>query len=367
MKLECLKDKLKWAINLSEKSTGKNLALSALNCVLLEAGDRYLKISATNLDLGVEISLPVKTEKTGRVLVNPGILANFLANLDSEKIGLELINNNLSIATKKNTSVFRTYPVDDFPAIPRLVKPRQLTLPLSFLVSGLRAVWYSASLTDIKPEISSVYIYQTDDALVFVATDSFRLAEKKINLNKPSDVKLKLIVPIKNIAEIIRVFDGGGDEEVTVGWSEHQVSFEVDNIFVVSRLIDGIFPDYRQIIPPRGATEAVVLKDELLRALKLSQIFSDRLNQINLKVYPQEKLLEFNSQNNEIGENSTKLDGDLNGENIEVGFNARYLLDSFQSISADHVNLRFNGKNKPIVINGVGDDGFVYLVMPLNR
>ncbi len=367
MKLECLRDKLRWAIGVAEKTTGKNLSLAALNYVLLETKNRQLKISATNLDLGIELVVPAKIEKDGRTLINPVILSNFLNTVDSEKIIIELINNNLSISTPTNSSLFRTYPVEDFPGIPHHQPAETITLPLLVFLIGLRAVWYSASVSDIKPEISSVYIYQDGKELVFVATDSFRLAEKKVLLANPPKIGHKLIIPIKNIVEILKIFNEIDAEEIQLGITEHQVSFATDKVFLTSRLIDGVFPDYRQIISPTSITEAVLLKSELIRALKLSQIFSDRLNQINLKILPTEKLFEFSSKNTEVGETTTTIETAPTGESLEVSFNARYLLDSFQSLTSDQVTLRGNGRNKPIIVQGVGDNTFIYLMMPLNR
>lgn len=367
MKLECLKDKLRWAIGVAEKTTGKNLSLTALNYVLLETKNRQLKISSTNLDLGIELFVPAKIETDGRTLINPGVLGNFLNTIDSEKITIELIGNNLAISSPTNSSLFRTYPVDDFPGIPHHQPNETIALPLGVFLIGLRAVWYSSSISDIKPEISSVYIYQDGKELVFVATDSFRLAEKKVLLAKPPTINHKLIIPIKNIVEILKIFNEINSEEIQLGITEHQVSFATDTMFLTSRLIDGVFPDYRQIISPTSTTEAVLLKSELIRALKLSQIFSDRLNQINLKILPAEKLFEFNSKNTEVGETTTKIEATLTGESLEVSFNARYLLDSFQSLMADNVTLRGNGRNKPIIVQGVGDNTFTYLMMPLNR
>ena len=233
------------------------------------------------------------------------------------------------------------------------------------LINGIKSVSYSSSISDIKPEISSVFIYTKNNNLVFVSTDSFRLAEKKINLKELPEI-LGILIPFKNVSEILRIF-GDFKGNIEVCFSKNAISFSSDNIYLTSRVIDGIFPDYYQIIPKDAKTTVVVLKQDLLNALKLSNIFSDKFNQVSLKVLPKEKVFELSSANNDIGENKTYLDAALTGEDIELGFNYKYFLDCFQSITTDSVSIKFAGVSRPIVVSAVSDSSFTYLIMPMNR
>ena len=155
--------------------------------------------------------------------------------------------------------------------------------------------------------------------------------------------------------------------EIKILFNKNQISFSSNNVYLTSRVIDGIFPDYAQIIPKEFKTECVVLKQDLLNALKLSNIFSDKFNQVNLKIKPKEKVFELSSQNNEIGENKTYLDAAVSGEEVEVSFNYKYFIDCLQSINSDSVSIKFNQSVKPMVISGVSDNSFLYLIMPMNR
>ena len=154
---------------------------------------------------------------------------------------------------------------------------------------------------------------------------------------------------------------------IKVCFNKNQISFSSNNIYLTSRVIDGIFPDYRQIIPKETKTEAVVLKQDLLNALKLSNIFSDKFNQVNLKIVPKEKIFELSSANNDVGENKTYLDAAISGAAVELGFNYKYFLDCFQSINTDSVSIKLNESSRPIVISPVSDPSFTYLIMPMNR
>jgi len=191
------------------------------------------------------------------------------------------------------------------------------------------------------------------------------LAEKKIKVSKIEEVP-GILIPFKNVHEILKIF-GEFQGVIKVCFNKNQISFSSDNVYLTSRVIDGVFPDYRQIIPKDFKVQAVVLKQDLLNALKLSNVFSDKFNQINLSVKPKEKVFELSSENNEVGENKTYLDAAMKGEDITLSFNYRYFLDCFQSISADSISIKLNQSSKPMVISGSPDNSFTYLIMPMNK
>ncbi|MEK7060306.1 MAG: DNA polymerase III subunit beta, partial [Patescibacteria group bacterium] len=290
-----------------------------------------------------------------------GIFSNIFQN---ENIQLESEDGNLTIKTKKSRIKLKGQTYDDFPTIPT-VEGKIFEIESKKLVDGIKSVYYSSSVSDIKPEISSVYIYSNEDNLIFVSTDSFRLAEKKVKIKGTEDVP-GILIPFKNIPEILRIF-GEVQDVVRVCFNKNQISFSSDNIYLTSRIIDGVFPDYRQIIPKEFKVEAIVLRQDLLNALKLSNIFSDKFNQINLSIKAKEKIFELSSQNNDVGENKTYLDAALKGGDALLGFNYKYFLDCFQSINTDSISIRLNQSSKPMVISGSSDNSFTYLIMPMNR
>ena len=365
MKLECSILKLKSAILKVEKITGKNLTLPVLDSILFIANGNILKLRATNLSLGAEIEIPAKILKEGSVLIKGDVLSNVFGNLYQDGvIYLESINNNLSLKIKDNNILLKCQPFEDFPTIPNM-SGSNLKLPIKKFIDGIKSVYYSSSVSDIKPEISSVFIYPEEDNLVFVATDSFRLAEKKIKTRQLYEFN-GILMPFKNISEIIKIFSDL-DEDLTVCLSKNLISLSTSGIYLTSRIIDGNFPDYKQIIPKNPTTEVVVLKQDLLNSLKIANVFSDKLNQINFKIKTKEKLFEISSQNSDIGENKTKISAAISGEDVETSFNYKYFLDCFQSINQDSLVLYFNQANKPLTIKGVGDNTFTYLIMPMNK
>lgn len=365
MKIECGIEKLKNGISQAERITGKNLTLPVLNSILFIASGKSLKLRSTNLSLGIEIEIPAKVEKEGVLAITGSIVNGVFSNIfQNENILLEGVEGNLLVKTKKSKIKIKGQSHNDFPTIP-IVEGESFTLESKKLIDGIKSVYYSSSPSDIKPEISSVYIYSNEDNLVFVSTDSFRLAEKKIKVKGLREIP-GILIPFKNVNEILRVF-GDINGEVKICFNKNQISFSSDNIYLTSRVIDGVFPDYRQIIPKEYKTEAVVLKQDLLNALKLSNIFSDKFNQLNLLINSKEKVFELSSLNNDIGENKTYLDSALSGEEVELGFNYKYFLDCFQSVNTDSISIKLNQSSKPIVVSGAGDNSFTYLIMPMNR
>lgn len=365
MNIECVKDKLVKDLSKAEKITGKNITLPILNCVLLEANDSTLTIKSTNLDLGIEIKVPVKVNKPGKTAVPGSILNNFISNLNDKNLNIEVLDNTLNISSKHSSSQIKTYPIEDFPNIPKVSDEKFFSINTNDFIKGLKSVMYGASVSSIRPVLSSVLVYSEEEKLFFVATDSFRLAEKNIKIKKHIDIE-PILIPFKNIPEIIRVLeDIKGD--ITVFVNENQIAFVYEGMYLISRIIDGNFPDYRQIIPKETKTEVTVLKQDLINTLKISNIFSDKFNQVIFDISTNNKSFNISTKNLDVGQNTNSIDAVIKGNDLSISFNYKYIIDCFQSIESDSVVLQFSDTNKPMIIKGVSDNSFLYLVMPMNK
>lgn len=366
MKIECIKEKLLQAVSRAEKISSKNSALPILSCLLFEIENNNLKIKATNMDIGIESEIPVKVEEGGVVAVPGSVLNNLLLNTQIDKsVIFETVDNNLQVITEHTKSTIKTYPSDDFPTIPKVSDGVSFSFNACKLISGLKAVVFSSSLSAVKPELSAVYFYSDDDDFVFVATDSSRLAEKRIKNSKNSN-HFNVLIPLKNIQDIIKIFEGvSGDVDTCL--SKNQISFSYERNYLVSRVVDGVFPDYKQILPKDFKTEVIVLKQDLMSVLKISNIFSDKFNQVNIKVLPSKKVFEITTKNSNIGETVNSVPASLSGEDIVVNFNYKYIYDCLQVIESDSISLSFSGISKPLMIRGVSDKTFSYIVMPMNK
>jgi len=332
----------------------------------LIAENNSLTLRSTNLHIGVEINIPVKITTPGTIAVRLDVFAQIIGTLKNEhKIILETNETTLLINTEKSYMEIKLFPDIDFPTLPRIEDGVDFKIPSNVFIDGVRSVLYSASVSEIKPEISSVYIYTENNELVFVATDSFRLAEKRMVVEGVSDFP-GIIIPIKNIQDCIKVLSGV-DEVVNFSLGKNQLSIESSNIYFTSRIIDGNYPNYKQIIPQVFKTEAIVLKDELTQSLRLINVFSDNFNQIKIQISKEKGIVTLNSRNTDIGENNTTISSAVTGDDIEVFMNHKYLSDVLSVIGSDSLSFSFSEKNKPCVLRGVGDLDFLYLIMPMNR
>ncbi len=365
MKIECVKDYLQKFVSKAEKISGKNQPLPILSSILFSVKNNQLKIKSTNLDLGVEFSVPVKVIEDGDVAIPASLINNYLSNVQTKNIKIESEGGVVVVSSSQGRTTFKTLNSDDFPIIPQVSKDVILNIKNKDFISGIKSVWYAASISSIKPELSSVYIYPYDGKIVFVATDSFRLAEKKISFKGDQEIP-SILIPFKNIPEIVRCVDGI-EGLIDVAITKNQIAFFAENFYLTSRIVEGVFPDYKQIIPKSFTTEVFLMKEDILNVLHLSNIFSDKFNQISFSAHPKNKLFEVRSKNIDLGESVEKLDADISGEDIDVNFNYRYIIDAFQSINSDNVKFSFSGVQKPLVIKGVSDESFLYLVMPMNR
>lgn len=364
MKVECVKLNLKDALLTAERFTGKQLSLPVLRYVLFIAGEKMLKIRATNLDLGIEIEIPARVEKEGVIAIPADTLGNFLSNLPHEKnVTIEQVGEHLTISGASYSTLIKGFGYEDFPTLPFVTRGVELQIDSKTLLGAFRATQYAVATTDIKPEFASIYCYTDEQSLVMVATDSSRLAEKRIPLKKTPE-QLSLLIPGKNVLEIIRALENI-DGEIQIFATKNQISFHTEHMHITSRLIDGMFPDYKQIIPKQFQTEAIVLRQDIIDRLKLTTVFSGKLQQVRLKIYPNDKLFEVESRNDEIGETTHQIDATLKGDDVEFLLNQRFLMDVFSYIHTDSVSLSASGNARPLVIKGIGDHSFTYLVMPM--
>lgn len=366
MKFECTTKNLKDAIGKAQKIIVKSSNNPVLGSILLKTIDKSLFIRSTNLHIGIELEIPAIIEKQGDFLVSGEVFSQVLSSIsDDGMLSISIEDGNLKIKTKKSSiSINSSGDTGEFPTLPK-VSEKPFSIPLDSFLEGIKSVYYCASVSDIKPEISSVYIYSDGNELTFVSTDSFRLAEKKVFIEGIVDIT-GILLPYKNVLEIIKILS---DMEgvASIGFNENQINISLPGMFISSRIVNGTYPNYSMIIPKEFKTEVITLKQDLLNTLKLSTIFSDKFNQINLFVDSNSKHLIMKAKNAQKGENISEIDSTIKGQTIEINLNHRYFTEAFQSISTDSVIIQCNEENRPVVIQGVGDKSFLYLIMPMNR
>ena len=366
MNIICLQKNLKQALNITEKIIGRNLTLPILNNLLLSVDKNKLKISSTNLEIGINSSIIGKVKDIGSITIPARLLTDFVNNLPNEKIELRVKDNQLEIKCKNFKSYIKGLSSDDFPIIPKIINKALIKIKGSILKNGFSQVVEVASLSGSRPEISGIYINFNKNLIKIAATDSFRLAEKNIEINNNSK-ELKnqsIIIPQRTIQEVCRIL---GDEEmdVEIVLSNNQILFDLGYTQIISRLIEGQYPDYQQIIPDSFQTQLTINRNELISNIKIASLFSGKINNIKVFVNSKKSILEILSKDTDIGENKSKIDAKIEGKEVEVVFNYKYLLDGLNNIFSDKIIIGFNGSSKPVVLRPIGDISYTYIVMPI--
>lgn len=365
MKFETTLQTLLSAASTAARFSEKKSNLPVLGCVFITAEGSRLILRATNLECGVEVVISAKVLTDGIVAVPASVLAGFLGNTRGKSVSVSLVGEVLKITTESSSASIKTLPYEDFPVLPRVPAEHSFKIKSIDFVKAIKNVLYCASLSAIKPELQSVLVYGEAGKLTSAATDSFRLAEKTVPMRTGGSVP-ELLIPARNAAELIRILEGV-NAEVEIYYNDNQLSFQTDGTYYTSRLLDGSFPNYKQILPKNFTTEAVVLREDMAGALKSLSIFADKFAQVSLSLDTVKKSMFLSSRNPDIGEQISTIKAATSGESVSVSFNGRYLADSLQSISGDSVRLHSNGPGKAMLIKDAGDESFLYLAMPMNR
>jgi len=371
MKIICTQENLNKGIKITERIISHNTTLPILNNLLLETDGSRLKISSTNLELGITCWIRAKVDKPGKITIPAQILSNFVSSLPKEKIIIKLTKkNNLNLTCSNYKVDIKGLPAKDFPIIPLIKQDEAMVLNIPSFWRALSQVSCAMSTSQSRPEIASVLLSAKEKQLKIVATDSYRLAEKKIDLPQKINQEIKVIIPQQTVAELIRVLQEK-EGEVKVLLEENQIMFELSNINFISRLVEGKFPDYEQIIPDKLKTKAIFDVDQISKAVKVASLFSSQDNEIKFD-FKNTTTLEINAQSEEVGQNTAKIKGEIKGTNKSISFNYKYIEDGLHNIFTDKVCIRINNDKTPAILKPytpkgrrAKDKDYLYLIMPI--
>jgi len=346
-------------------SERKNTTLPVLSSILIIAGDDGIKMRATNLEIGVDLKIEGEVKTDGVIAIPATILQQVASSLTHEgDVVLERTGDTVSLTNGTWKSSIKIISYDDFPSIPFPENPKNRIVISGIILRTLfTSITSCASLSTIRPELASIYFSLEGGVLTAVATDSFRLAEKKVPLiNKGTQGKF--LIPAKNVLDIAQALP---DDDIIVSFDEHQCAFVSTKGMFVSRLTNAVYPDYRQIIPKESVVEATVLRKDFETALKQTVIFSDSFQKVRISFDPKKNQLSFFARNADIGESSETLSAHVSGSALDLSFNHKYLATALSLTSTESISLTAAGVGRPLIIKGVGDTSLLYLVSPMNQ
>lgn len=356
--------KLVEALELISRISIKHVTLPVLQCVRMEARDNKLILQATNLEVSLEIELTATVNEPGVLAVPAQTFLQSVQFIAQPEITLRAEEQVLQIETETTNTSIKLFQSDEFPTL-KPISGESVKLGAEMFSYGIKSVAFAASQTSIKPELGSVFIQQKkEQSLTFVATDSFRLMEKTVpqkNLVLPQTI----MIPHKNALEMARICEVVGGEVVFIV-NENQCALAFDTgVYFTTRLVTGNFPDYEQIIPKEYSAHATTLKEDLVRTFKKTNIFLNKFRQVSLTMTP--KNLTIASQNVDVGHTTNTVKAETEGEEITLNFNQQYIMDPLPYIQDDSVKMSFAGIGRAMVMKGVSDTSFRYLVMPMNK
>lgn len=379
MKTIILKDKLKEGINIVERISAKSFNLPILNNILIAIEKNFLNLSATDLEIGIKWWALVKTEKEEKIAVPTKIFSSFINFLPNKLVNLEIKDLVLKIECENHQTSIKSYNPEDFPIIPKISTEEKVLVDSKAFCQSLNQIVDIASYSSIKPEISGIYFLFQKNLITMAATDSFRLGEKKLYLSSPLASILKdysFILPQRAAKEIIAIF-GEKEEDLTIFFSPNQILFETSfretshpQIQLISRLIEGDYPNYQEIIPQKYDTRISLSGNEFVNQIKLASLFAGKNNEIKFKIDPKKNRIDLFSQSPDVGEYQSFLIGKVEGKPCEISFNYRFLLDGILNIGLDRekaseVILELTGPEKAGVMRRKGDESYLYLAMPI--
>ncbi|MBU1083332.1 DNA polymerase III subunit beta [Patescibacteria group bacterium] len=361
MKISVSLDRFKKGLGVVERIVASKSTLPILNNVLIRAEDSQVVLSATDLEMGVNYYLGGKVETAGSITVPGRVLGNFINSLSDDKITLEEKSNVLYAKTERSEASLNGMPADDFPTVPKVEGKEVLSINSQILKAAINEVAFSASLDESRPILTGVYFVISNGLLKMAATDSFRLSEKTIKVNSSEDASF--IIPIKTIYELQRMMTLSEDVKIII--SENQIMFTLTDLELTSRIIEGEYPDYEQVVPKAFKTTAILNTGELASNVKSASFFAKE-NANNVKLLFKPNSLEVEATSSQLGNFKSNLTGQITGEENEISFNTKYLLDVLDKINTEEVSIELVGKLNPGVIKPVSKDANVmYIIMPL--
>lgn len=365
---------LQFSLSKSDLLTGLNqvgrlasgrMPLPILNNILIKGEGAHLILSVTDLEIGIETKIPATIEQAGDFTVSARLLSEFVQNLQDKQLTGEVIDNTTLVLKTDHSEVkIRGLDSSEFPGLPFTDSPSSFTIKAEALKEAITLTAYASALDDTRPVLAGILVTLKDKELILAATDSYRLAEKRVKLEKAVDGNCSAIVPRRTLQEVARLIaQEPGDISVFVG--ENQIQYQFGLSRVVSRLIEGNYPDYHAIVPNEYRTRLTAHRQDLEAALKTSQLFAREAgNLVTLAAVPG-KGLTVQSVANQRGEAVHQVTAITEGDEVTITFNVKFLLEALTAIASDNLFLEFNGSERPVLIRPANSKEYLALVMPL--
>lgn len=371
MKVSILQENLAHAVSVASRSSSTKASLPVLNHVLLATHEGRLQVSATNLEIGVTVVTGAKVEEEGMLAVPARVLQDLVGSLGPGKVELTVQRGSLNLQAADVEANVSGIEGSEFPTIPEFKEEGSMAIAAGKLTEAVSQVSYACAADDGRPMLTGILWRARDGVMDLAATDGYRLAHRKLDI--AADKGWQVVVPARSLTEVAKIVSeltvkGDSLDEVKVNLSEgeNQVSFLVGNVTVTSRLLEGQYPPFENIVPKEFAVRGVFAKDKLVQSLRLAAIFARDIGSA-VKLTINSDGLEISANTAQLGDEKARVEGEVSGEGFDVAFNSRYLLDTLGHLDGNQVSFEIKASMSPGVFRSVGDDRFYSLVMPLRQ
>lgn len=373
MRVSVLQENLQKGLSIVNRAVPSRPTLPVLANVLISTEDQRLKLSATNLELGITCWIGAKVDQDGATTVPSRTFLDFVNNLSRERVDLELNTRtqNLHLRCGGSTANIKCIDASEFPLVPEADATRGVSIPADVFKEMVAHVDFAAAKDDSRPVLTGIYTRFDHDVITMASADGYRLAVRTAFLDAPVADPTAIIIPSRTLSEVARII-ADTDEDVLISLPEgsNQVLFHLANVDIASSLIEGTFPDYESIIPSGSSTRTQLYTEELLQACRRSEVFAkDAANAARLIITPTDSgpgRLVVTAKSQEKGDNEGLVDASIDGEEIDISFNIRYLIDVLSVIREDQVMLETSGAAAPGLVRPVGREDFTHVIMPMS-
>ncbi len=365
MKLTTKREELVSKLSTVSRAVSTRAATQALSGVLLEASEGSVTLSATDLDLGLRTAVEATVESPGSVLLPGRLLAEVARSLGDETVEIETREAERDVEIRSGSSSFhlRVLPVEDFPTLPGAEGGDAIRIPTSVLAEAIDLVARAASRDDMRPVLTGVFVSASGNEMTMVATDSYRLAVKRSELDSPLSGEIEANIPARALRELARILSGEGAEDAAITLQTNQAIFEAGSITLTTRLIEGQFPNFRQLLPESYEHDVRLPRPEFLDVARRVSQLAQRNAPLRLSFQPGE--LTVSAETPDVGDAVETMPAAFEGEPMEIGFNPEYLREGIESVGGDEVLLRLISPLRPGLMQPVDNEDFRYLVMPI--
>ncbi len=365
MKFTCQQENLEKGLNQVYKAVPNKANLPILSNVHLLAESGRLRISATNLDTSIITYVEASIDEDGAITVPAKIFRDLVSNLPEGLITVTLDKNTLKVETDHNSAKLNTVSADEYPEVPTMHPDMEvLDLDSTEFADAVKSVVFAAASDDSRPVFSGVYLSFTDGVFSVVASDGFRLSEKTLKLDTSFSSSFSAVIPAKTLLEVSRLISPEEPTSICLDSRSNLVMFKNQDIIVGTRIVEGQFPDYKRIIPEEHAVEVEMAFSDLLSAVRLADVFAQQVDSSMKIKFDSEGQVHISASSPESGEHTSSFGATIDGDEVEIVLNSKYLLDFLNNIGCDKICLTTQNSLSPCVLRSVEKENFLHLIMP---